>query len=59
MVESLNQFTDDGATRFDMAAGILYEARRWAWELSIRLPLAQDWPRENDYTVTMGLRFLP
>lgn len=59
MVESLNTFTDDGDSRFDLALGVLYEARRWAWEISVRLPLAQDWPREADYTVTMGLRFLP
>jgi hypothetical protein len=59
MVESLNHFTDDGDSRFDMAIGILYEARRWACELSIRLPLAQDWQQEDDYNVTIGLRFLP
>ena len=59
MVESLNQFTDDGDSRFDMAVGILYEARRWAWELSVRLPLEQDWQHEDNYNVTIGLRFLP
>jgi hypothetical protein len=59
MLESLNDFTDDGDSRFDVAPGILYEARRWAWELSLRLPVEQDWPQDNDYSVTMGLRFLP
>lgn len=59
MMESLNQFSDDGDSRFDMAVGILYEARRWAWELSIRLPLEQNWPQKTDYHMTMGLRFLP
>jgi hypothetical protein len=59
MVESLNQFTDDGDARYDLAAGILYEARRWAWELSVRLPAAQDSRREYDYSVTTGIRFLP
>lgn len=59
MIESLNQFTEDGDSRCDLAAGILYEARRWAWEISVRLPVAQDWPRQYDYTVTTGIRFLP
>jgi len=59
MVESLNQCTDDGDSRFDTAVGILYEAHRWAWELSLRLPLEQDWPQEDNYNVTLGLRFLP
>lgn len=59
MIESLNQFTDDGDSRSDVALGILYEARHWAWELSLRLPVDQDWPTEDDYTVTVGVRFLP
>jgi hypothetical protein len=59
MIESLNQFTDDGDARFDTALGILYEARRWACEASLRLPLEQDWSREEDYTVTLGVRYLP
>lgn len=58
MLESLNDFTDEEESRSDVAVGILYEARRWAWEASIRLPVAQDWPQENDYTYTTGLRFL-
>ncbi len=59
MVESLNVFTDEGASLSDVALGVLYEARRWAWEISVRLPVAQDWPQESGYTVTLGLRFLP
>jgi hypothetical protein len=59
MVESLNQFTDDGDSRFDLAAGILYEARRWACEASLSVPLEQDWPKAEDYTVTLGVRYLP
>lgn len=59
MVESLNQFTDDGGSRFDAALGILYEARRWACEASLRLPLERDWSREEDYTATLGVRYLP
>lgn len=59
MVESLNQFTDEGDSRFDVAAGILYEAWRWACEVSLRLPLEQNWPEEQDYSVTLGFRYLP
>ncbi len=59
MVESLNQFTDDGGSRVDMAAGVLYEARRWAWELSVRWPLRQDGERKDNSKITFGLRFLP
>lgn len=59
MLESLNQFTDEGDSRFDMAGGILYEARRWACEASLRFPVAQDWQREDDYQLTIGFRFLP
>ncbi len=58
MVESLNQFTDDGDARFDVAVGILREARRWACEASLRLPVEQDWPRKEDYRMTLGVRFL-
>lgn len=59
MIESLNQFTDKGDSRFDAAAGILYEARRWACEASIRLPLGHDWPQQEDYMLTVGVRYLP
>lgn len=59
MVESLNQFTGEGDSRFDVAAGILYEARRWACEVSFRVPLEQDWPQEEDYRLTVGVRYLP
>lgn len=59
VVESLNQFTDDGDSRSRVAVGLLYEARRWAWELGLLLPIAQRWPEEEGYRVTTGLRFLP
>ena len=58
MAESLNQFTDEGDSRYDVAAGILYEARRWACEASLRLPVEQDWDREEDYRLTVGIRYL-
>lgn len=59
MLESLNEFTDEGDSRADVALGLLYEARRWAWEISLRVPLAQDWPQEADFGLTMGVRLLP
>jgi len=60
MLESLNQLTDAGDSRFDIAAGILYEARRWACEASLRLPIEQDdWLEEHDYRFTLGFRYLP
>lgn len=59
VVESLNQFTDDGDSRSRVAVGLLYEARRWAWELSVVLPVEQRWPEEEKRRVTVGLRFLP
>ena len=58
MVESLNEFSDSGDSRADLAVGILYEARRWAWEASYRLPLAENWPSEIDYQVETGVRCL-
>lgn len=59
MLEILNDVDSDGASRSDVAAGVLYEARRWAAEASVRLPVADhDWPVETDYTVALGLRKL-
>jgi hypothetical protein len=59
MLESLNVMNDQDDFRSDLAIGILYEARRWAWEFSARLPIEQDGPEKNDYTLAMGLRYLP
>ena len=59
MLELLNDVDSDEASRSDIAAGLLYEARRWAAEASVRLPVAdQDWPVETDYTVALDLRKL-
>jgi hypothetical protein len=59
MLESLNDFTDDGNSRSDLALGLLYEARRWAAEASLRLPLSQDGPQTSDYVLAFGIRWLP
>lgn len=58
MVESLNQVADNGDSRSDVAVGILFEAWRWAWEVSVRRPLAEDWPSETDWEITTGCRVL-
>lgn len=43
-----------------LAPGILYEARRWAAEASIQLPVHQDVDErlEHEWVVTIGVRFL-
>lgn len=58
MVESLNAFSDSGDSRADLAVGFLYEARRWAWEASYLLPLAENGLEEIDYQVETGVRYL-
>ncbi|MBN1558284.1 MAG: hypothetical protein JW951_09080 [Lentisphaerae bacterium] len=58
MAESLNNFTDDGDRSLDLALGLLYEARRWAAELSLRLPLEEDGPLETDHEAVAGWRYL-
>lgn len=58
MVEWLNEFTDAGAARSDVALGLLYEAPRWACEASVRLPLTEDSARETDFGVALGWRYL-
>lgn len=58
MVESLNDMDSHGNSRHDVAVGLLYEARRWAWETSLRLPVARNAPRETKYQAVMGWRLL-
>lgn len=59
MFESINQFNDQNESRHDIATGILYEARKWAWEASIRIPVEENWQPREDYQLTVGFRFLP
>lgn len=47
MLETLNDLSPDGDLRGDVAAGLLYEARRWAAEVSVR--------REDGETLRVGL----
>jgi len=58
MLELLNTFHDNSDRYIDIAPGLLYEARRWAAEISIRLPLDESGPRETDYTIEAGVRYL-
>jgi len=58
MLESLNTFSDDGDYQLDLAAGILYEARSWAAEVALRLPVSEKGSRELDREVIIGYRHL-
>jgi hypothetical protein len=59
VVEWLNEATTGGDTRSDAAVGLLYEARNWAAEIGLRLPLARDGMPELRQEVVLGLRWLP
>jgi hypothetical protein len=59
VVEWLNEATTGGDARSDAAVGLLYEARNWAAEIGLRLPLAQDGMPELRQEVVLGLRWLP
>lgn len=52
MVESLNRLSSDGELEGDLAAGLLYEARRWAAEISLR------WLKDDTPLAAAGLRML-
>jgi len=50
----------NGDATWLLAPGIMYEASRLAFELSVQVPLYQDTSLrpEIDYTVTIGFRWL-
>lgn len=52
MLESLNHISPDGDVRGDIATGLLYEARRWAAEISLH------WVDENILRLATGARIL-
>ena len=58
MLESLNTFWDDGDYQIDLAVGILYEARSWAAEVALRLPLSEKGSRALDGEAIIGYRHL-
>jgi hypothetical protein len=57
-LESLNTLYDDGDYEMDLAPGLLYEARKWAAEVSLRLPVAGNYVDQPDYTLATGVRYL-
>ena len=57
-LESLNTLYDDGDYEMDLAPGLLYEARNWAAEISLRLPVAGNCTDQPDYTLATGVRYL-
>ncbi len=59
VAEWLNEVTTGGDLRSDAVTGLLYEARNWAAEVGLRLPLAQDGLPELRQEVVVGLRWLP
>ncbi len=59
VAEWLNEVTTGGESRSDAVMGLLYEARNWAAEVGLRLPLAQDGLPELRQEVVIGLRWLP
>ncbi len=58
MLESLNSITDRGDLQHDVAAGVLYEARRWAAEASYRWTVGGTWEEEIRHEITLGGRLL-
>lgn len=59
VAESLNEWTDGGASQSDAAVSLLYEARRWAWEIGVRLPLADHrWNERLNVQAGTGARML-
>ncbi|MBT8042565.1 MAG: hypothetical protein KJN98_05300 [Pontiella sp.] len=58
-LEWLNTIYDNGDYEMYLAPGLLYEARSWAAETGIRLPVAEEGnTADADITVAAGLRYL-
>jgi hypothetical protein len=58
MLESLNQLGGDGEHRGDLASGLLYEARRWAAEISLRFVEPDQDVRFRSTRIGLGYRRL-
>lgn len=60
VVELNTVYETDGETQMFISPGILYEARRFALEAGVQIPVWQDLDRrpESRYGVTFGMRFL-
>jgi hypothetical protein len=58
-LEWLNTFYDNGDFETRIAPGLLYEARRWAAEVGIRLPVADSGSEpDGETTIATGFRYL-
>ncbi|MDF7826229.1 hypothetical protein P4B35_19535 [Pontiellaceae bacterium B12227] len=57
-LEWLNTIYDNGDYEMDLAPGLLYEARRWAAEISLRLPIAGNYYDQPNHTLAVGIRYL-
>lgn len=58
MLEALNRFDRDGNRQTDAAVGLLYEARRWAAEVSVYLEEPEDGLRQDQSRLAVGGRYL-
>lgn len=60
VLEISSRFREDGDRSVHLAPGLLYEARSWAVEAAVRLPLAEslDHRRHETLAVTVGFRRL-
>lgn len=60
VAESFVDWETNGDTSWRLAPGLLYEARRWAAEVSVVLPLAEDVREraETDFGLAAGVRVL-
>ncbi len=58
MLESLNSVSSDGDVAADAAIGLLYEGRRWAGEISIRLLEPGEGLSTSDTLLGLGARML-
>lgn len=58
MVESLNYLDPDGNNQSDIALGLLYEAQRWAAEISVRLIDPEEGIDRRSTRTGIGVRAL-
>lgn len=58
MAETLNYFDNKGSHTPELALGLLYEARRWAAELSWKTGDPTRAPQREEQTLAVGFRYL-
>ena len=59
-LQLLNRYETSGDTQSIFAPGWMYEGRRWAYEATLHLPIAQDLDHraEMQWGVNLGIRYL-